>query len=76
MRAWLLEKVGKKLACDGKWNGKNGPKAALSMRGSIGKCGARVAGAGEVASDWWPNGNGCSGCLEITKVLLLSNWWN
>ena len=63
IRAWLLEKVGKKLACDGKWNGKNGPKAALSMRGSIGKCGARVAGAGEVASDWWPNGNGCSGCL-------------
>ena len=44
------------------------------MRGSIGKCGARVAGAGEVASDWWPNGNGCSGCLKIKQGFELRNW--
>jgi len=48
MRAWLLENAGKKLGCDASGNGKNDPKAARRINGSIGN-GGRASGD--------PNGN-------------------
>ena len=43
MSAWLLENAGKKFGCDGIGNGKNGPKAARRINGSIGN-GGRASG--------------------------------